>query len=279
MITRFAPSPTGSLHLGHAFSAITAHDAARAAGGTFLLRIEDLDQTRCRPEYEQGIYEDLDWLGLSWDGDVWQQSKRAGHYQAALAVLETCDLLFPCSCSRSQIRAAAQARGQMTFGPDGLVYPGTCQDRPMADRRPGDTLRLNMGRALTTIGQDLHFPEMGPAQTGHVTVAPTALLKEVGDVVLVRRETGAAAYHLACICDDAAQGITHVIRGQDLFKATQIHVVLQRLLGLPTPFYHHHRLITDTAGKRLAKRDDSKAIAKYRSEGISPDEIRRMIGL
>lgn len=279
MITRFAPSPTGPLHLGHAFSALTAHDAARAAGGQFQLRIEDLDETRCRPEYEEAILDDLRWLGLTWDGPVWRQSDRGAQYAAALASLAERELVFPCSCNRSQIRAAADLHGITAMGPDGLVYPGTCRARPMSDRKPGDAVRLHMRNAIQAFGTELHFPEIGPLNTGHVTVRPATLINTVGDVVLARRLTGTAAYHLACVVDDAAQGITHVIRGQDLFEATQIHVVLQRLLGLPTPFYHHHRLVLDETGKRLAKRHDSKAIARYRAEGASPEDVRHMIGL
>ncbi|MEO1307075.1 MAG: tRNA glutamyl-Q(34) synthetase GluQRS [Pseudomonadota bacterium] len=270
MITRFAPSPTGPLHLGHALSAITAHDAARAAGGTFLLRIEDLDQSRCRPEYEAGIFDDLAWLGLTWDGPVWRQTDRTAAYANTLRQLDQLGLIFPCQCRRADILAAYT--GDPPFGPDGILYPGTCRHRSMADRAPQDAVRLDMAKAVQQI-DPVTFRE------GDQIVACDDLTSKVGDVVLARRDSGAAAYHLACIVDDAAQGVTHVIRGLDLFEATQIHVVLQQLLGLPTPNYQHHRLITDENGKRLAKRHDSKAIAKFRQEGLSPANIRQMIGL
>jgi len=280
MITRFAPSPTGLLHLGHAFSALTAWDRAGAAGGRFLLRIEDIDRPRCRPEYEAAIYEDLHWLGLDWPEPVLRQSDNLPAYGAALDRLTALGLVYPCSCTRTDIRAALSAPqegAEPVFGPDGPVYPGTCRGRPMADRAPGDALRLDMAKAVALSGP-IVFDETGPAHAGGHRMTPDEMIAGIGDIVLARRDIG-TSYHLAVVVDDAAQGITEVVRGEDLFAATPIHVLLQRLLGLPTPAYHHHRLIRDAAGKRLAKRDDARAIRRYRDEGASPGDIRRMVGL
>lgn len=284
--TRFAPSPTGPLHLGHAYAAILAHDMARAAGGVFLLRIEDIDQTRARPEWEALIYEDLAWLGLSWEAPVMRQSERLPTYRAALQILWGRGLLYPCTCRRRDIEEAARApqEGGSHYGPDGLIYPGTC--RPVAPPKgniPADcALRLDMARAWEAIGAEtLQFTETGkgPAgQTGLITVTRDQTLAGIGDIVLARREMG-TSYHLSVVLDDAEQEITHVTRGEDLFSATAIHVILQGLLGLPTPLYHHHRLIRDETGKRLAKRDDARAIRKCREEGLGPADIRAMIGL
>ncbi|WP_101066375.1 tRNA glutamyl-Q(34) synthetase GluQRS [Roseovarius salinarum] len=282
-ITRFAPSPTGPLHLGHAFSAMLAHDAAVAADGTFHLRIDDLDKSRCRPEWETQIEDDLSWLGLDWPRPVMRQSDRLPRYRAALEGLWARGLLYPCGCSRADIRAAASApqEGVLPHGPDGVIYPGTCRPAtaPRGPMAEGAVLRLDMARALATLDSPPGFSETGagPAgETGRITA--TRLHETAGDVVLARRGLG-ASYHLAVVLDDADQGITHVIRGQDLFEATQIHVLLQRLLGLPTPVYRHHRLIRDDAGRRLAKRDDARAIATYRAEGLRPADLRAMVGL
>lgn len=275
-ITRFAPSPTGPLHLGHAFSAMLAHDMARGANGTFLLRIDDLDQSRSRPDWEAQIYDDLSWLGLSWPSPILRQSARLPRYRDALETLWDQGLLYPCSCSRSDIRAAASApqEGAPLNGPDGLIYPGTCRPAaPPKGAMPRDAaLRLDMARALKTLFTPLEYLEKDE------TIRPAHLTETVGDVVLARRDIG-ASYHLSVVLDDADQQITHVIRGQDLQDATQIHVLLQRLLGLPTPAYHHHRLIRDDHGKRLAKRDDARAIATYRADGASPQDIRELVGL
>ncbi|OOY08811.1 tRNA glutamyl-Q(34) synthetase GluQRS [Thioclava sp. F36-7] len=278
MITRFAPSPTGPLHLGHAYSAIFAHDMARKAGGQFLLRIEDIDQSRARPHWEEQIYDDLRWLGLTWDGPVLRQSDRLNIYREALETLWERDLLFACTCTRRDIEAAASAPQEgVQYGPDGLIYPGTCRER--GARRPGaplpdSALRLNMIRAA----RDIRFEEICALHKGTHNVSRADLIDKVGDVVLARREMG-TSYHLAVVLDDAAQAITHVTRGADLFDATQIHVLLHAILELPTPTYCHHDLIRDENGKRLAKRDDARAIAKYREDGATPDDIRRMVGL
>lgn len=302
--TRFAPSPTGPLHLGHAYSALLAHDMAMAQGGAFLLRIEDIDQSRARPHWEDQIYDDLSWLGLRWPTPVMRQSDRLAQYGAALDRLWDMGLLYPCSCSRKDIETAVNApqEGVPGYGPDGLIYPGTCRTTQMADRPPanpvprpkGTVLRLDMTKACRMAeasppsgtsskhpSQSIaHFQETGSGpkgQTGLINVSIAEMQNKVGDIIVARKDMG-TSYHLSVVVDDAAQAITHVTRGQDLFEATKIHVVLQRVLGLPTPIYHHHRLIRDMQGKRLAKRDDARAIAKYRADGASPQDIRHLIG-
>ena len=278
--TRFAPSPTGPLHLGHAYSAILAHDSARAAGGAFLLRIDDIDQSRARPIWEKQIHDDLAWLGLTWDGPPRRQSDHLADYRATLDGLAARGLTYPCRCTRRDIREAALApqEGPAPVGPDGLVYPGTCRARPMTAAQGTDAIRLNMQAALAALPDLPAFTETGPDHPGRHPIDPARMTDAVGDVVLARPGMG-ASYHLSVVVDDAAQAISHVIRGADLFEATAIHVVLQRLLGLPSPIYHHHRLIRDAAGTRLAKRDDARAIATYRAEGATPQDIRRMVGL
>ncbi|QYK40286.1 MAG: tRNA glutamyl-Q(34) synthetase GluQRS [Paracoccaceae bacterium] len=276
-VTRFAPSPTGPLHLGHAYSAMLAHDMARAAGGRFLLRMEDTDLDRCRPEFEAGIIEDLAWLGLTWDGPVHRQSDHIPGYTARLQPLVDRGLLYPCSCTRSDIRAALSAPQE---GVAHNVYPGTCRGRGIDSRLPGDALRLDLAAALRMLaGADLGHAETGPRFAGSHQVRPETALAEIGDVVLSRKGEDIVAYFLASAFDDADQGISHVVRGEDLFAFTPIQVILQHLLGLPTPVYHHHRLIRDDRGKRLAKRDDARAIARYRAEGAAPADIRAMVGL
>ncbi len=272
MITRFAPSPTGPLHLGHAYSAMLAYDMAMAAGGTFLLRIEDIDQSRARPEWEKQIHDDLSWLGLSWPTPVRRQSDHLPTYTAALDQLWNAGLLFPCYCSRRDIAAAASAPQEgAQMGPDGIIYPGTCKHLPRPSQRPTDcALRLDMAK----VAQQISYIEQGQTY-----IIPARFFTEaIGDVVLARRDMG-TSYHLSVVVDDAAQNISHVIRGADLEEATPIHIILQKILNLPTPAYHHHRLIRDQNGKRLAKRDDARAISKYRAEGATPNDIRRMVGL
>ncbi|MEQ9693361.1 tRNA glutamyl-Q(34) synthetase GluQRS [Shimia sp. SDUM112013] len=278
MITRFAPSPTGPLHLGHAYSALLAHDRARAVGGRFLLRIDDLDQSRARVAWEEQIYDDLSWLGITWDGPVRRQSEHFADYAAALDGLTARGLTFSCRCSRRDIETAASApqEGVPAFGPDGRIYPGTCRDLALPDTEATST-RLDMARACAA-GLPAQFTETGPAHAGLHNLTAEDLTTTVGDVVLSRRQM-AGSYHLSVVLDDAATGVTHVVRGEDLFEATRIHVLLQSLLDLPTPEYHHHRLIRDEAGKRLAKRDDARAIATYRADGASPADIRAMVGL
>lgn len=277
--TRFAPSPTGPLHLGHAYSAFLAHDMATAEGGRFLLRIEDIDQSRARPAWEAQIYDDLHWLGLMWPQPVMRQSERLPRYRAALDRLTALGLTYPCCCNRADIEAAAGApqEGVPQFGPDGRIYPGTCRPRLPGEATERDVIRLNMEKAVQT-AELRSFTETGPEFTGTRQLDPEQLISSVGDIILVRRSMG-SSYHLSVVIDDADQGITHAVRGADLFEATQIHVLLQSLLGLPTPVYHHHRLIRDDHGKRLAKRDDARAISKYRAEGATPQDIRGMVGL
>ncbi|MEO0999796.1 MAG: tRNA glutamyl-Q(34) synthetase GluQRS [Pseudomonadota bacterium] len=279
-VERFAPSPTGPLHLGHAFSALTAWDAAQAAGGRFLLRIEDIDRGRCRPAWEEAIFADLAWLGVTWETPVMRQSARGPAYRAALDRLDAMDLTYPCTCSRRDIREALSAPQEgahedLREGPDGPVYPGTCKGGTSGTRDPA--IRLHMDRAVAAAGP-LSFEETGEGGARSVTLSPKAMVAGIGDVVLARRDFG-TSYHLAVTVDDAAQGITHVTRGADLFEATAIHVLLQRLLDLPVPVYHHHRLIRDAGGRRLAKRDDARAIARYRADGVTPGEVRRMLDL
>ena len=279
MRTRFAPSPTGPLHLGHAYSACLAHDMAVAADGQFLLRIEDIDQSRARAKWEAKIFDDLHWLGLTWPTPVLRQSDRMALYAAALDRLWADGLLYPCTCNRRDILSALDAPQEGTkppTGPDGIIYPGTCRpSTPPTGPRPDDTaLRLNMARAVSALQSPLSYSETG--------ISPVILcdnpIDQIGDIVLARRDMG-TSYHLSVTVDDADQGITDVIRGADLAEATQIHVLLQRLLGLPTPTYHHHKLIRDDAGKRLAKRDDARALALFREQGLSPQDIREMVGL
>ena len=297
-ITRFAPSPTGPLHLGHAYSALLAHDMARANGGTFLLRIEDIDPARSRAAWETQLIDDLHWLGIGWEAAPMRQSGRMAAYQQALDTLWQRDLLYPCTCSRRDIEQALSAPQEgvdPVTGPDGRIYPGTCLGqhcgglRCSTVPRPKDShLRLNISAAAKLCDHNilqpgnsdhgLWFSETGPAQAGAVFTSRDDYSARIGDIILARKDFG-TSYHLSVVVDDAAQGITHVIRGEDLFEATRIHILLQRLLGLPTPIYHHHALIRDDAGKRLAKRDDARALSKYRAEGATPADIRRLVGL
>ncbi len=269
-VTRFAPSPTGPLHLGHAYAALTA--AAR--GDRFLLRIEDIDRPRCKPGFVAEIYHDLAWLGLTWETPVMRQSDRTAAYDAALVHLCNMGLTYACTCTRGDIKAALSApqEGAAIIGPDGPVYPGTCRDQ---GHQVG-AIRLNMQAAMEVL-DGVRFVETGGHAIEH-RYSAAQIIENIGDIVLARRDIG-TSYHIAVVVDDAAQGITEVTRGEDLFEATPIHVVLQRLLGLPTPRYHHHRLIRDDQGKRLAKRDDARALAKYRADGATLADIRALVGL
>jgi glutamyl-Q tRNA(Asp) synthetase len=269
--TRFAPSPTGYLHLGHAYAAL---DAA-AKGDEMILRIEDIDATRCRPEYEAAIFEDLRWLGVGWTGEVWRQSERFDVYRGALQRLEERGLLYPCFCTRKEIQAEIAAAGAAPHGPDGPLYPGTCRhlsQNQRAAKLAGDApyaLRLDMSQALKAAPTVLSFVEKGE------TVAADPA--QFGDAVLARKETP-TSYHLAVTLDDAAQEITLVTRAEDLLPATHLHRLLQALLDLPTPAYSHFPLLTGPDGKRLAKRDGAKSLRDLRAEGVSPNDVRRQLG-
>ncbi len=261
MIARFAPSPTGRLHLGHAYAAIRAHDHARDASGAFLLRIEDIDGTRSREEHVAGIVEDLGWLGLTWDGPVVRQSARLALYEEALARLRSMGLLYPCFCTRADIAASASAPHQ---GPDGLVYPGTCRRRDPAQA----AARIAAGEAHAwRLATDAAAARAGPLVWTDLAAGPqVADPLAFGDVVLARKDAP-ASYHLAVTVDDAAQGVTDVVRGRDLMRATDIHRLLQALLGLPMPRYLHHALLAGADGERLAKRNGAPALADLRAAG------------
>lgn len=269
VVTRFAPSPTGYLHLGHVRSALEGWRAARVANGTFLLRLEDIDHTRCRPEYADAIIEDLAWLGLDWDGPIRRQSEHFVDYRAALARLDEQGLLYPCFCTRREIWAEIARAGGAPQGDHGPPYPGTCRRRDPAWRtaRIAESadyaLRLDVGAALTETGPLTWYEDDKP-----IPADPAAL----GDVVLARKEVP-TSYHLAVTVDDALQGVTLVTRGVDLFAATHIHRLLQALLGLSTPHYRHHRLLTDVQGRRLAKRDGAPTVRAMRENGMSASKV------
>jgi glutamyl-Q tRNA(Asp) synthetase len=271
VVTRFAPSPTGYLHLGHAFSALTAWRAARDVGGRFLLRIEDIDIRRCKAEFTEAILVDLAWLGLDWDGEVRRQSRHFDDYGAALDRLGATDLVYPCFCTRADIAAATSA----PHGPDGPLYPGTCRDRSSDERRrlmdagTEFALRLDAEKAAAAAGP------YGFHDARHGDVEGEPLL--FGDVVIARKDTP-TSYHLAVTVDDHLQGVTLVTRGEDLYPATHVHVLLQRLLGYATPRYAHHRLLTDAAGRRFAKRDRAPTLRTMRASGATPEQVRRHVG-
>lgn len=272
-VTRFAPSPTGYLHVGHALSAVLAHDRARAVGGRFLLRVEDIDHTRCRPEFVQAIEADLSALGLSWDGPVWHQSDRMRTYTSVLEELQARELVYPCFCTRRQVAAASPGAGL-----DGLIYGGTCARLGQSDidARLSDgavpAWRLRLRHALALTGEVTWQDEQAGAQHWQGD--------GLGDVVVARRDIG-TSYHLAVTVDDAAQGITHVIRGRDLFHQTSVHVLLQMLLDLPRPHYLHHRLIEDGTGRKLSKSEGVRSLrdifAGGTDAGSLADHLRSMI--
>lgn len=284
---RFAPSPTGELHLGHAYSALLGHRAARAAGGRFLLRIEDLDRGRVRPEYVQSILRDLDWLGLDWERPVLFQSERLPAYRAALAHLAEIGVTYACVCTRRDIAEAAVApqEGALSAGPDDPVYPGTCRGRAVA-RGEMAVVRLDIRRAIARLGgskavAEIGFRETGAGpggETGRIMLDAANLADRIGDVVLARRD-GTPAYNLAVVIDDAFQRVTHVTRGCDLFPVTPVQRLLQALLGLTSPVYRHHRLIRDATGKRLAKRDRAHSLAQLREAGWTPERVIARLGL
>jgi glutamyl-Q tRNA(Asp) synthetase len=276
-VTRFAPTPSGYLHLGHAYAALVAWESARAADGRFLLRIEDIDQARCRPEFEQGILEDLRWLGLDWDGHPLRQSERMAVYNQALDALHRRGVVYPCFCTRRRIRAEIAHAAQAPHGPAGeAVYPGICRSLSAPERQRRVTggepfaLRLDVGRALALTGPLTWFD----LRAGATRARPELL----GDVVLARKDVP-SSYHLAVTLDDAAQAVTLVTRGEDLFQATHLHRLLQALLELPTPRYYHHNLIADSTGLRLAKRNRAVTLRTLRQSGRRPEEIWALLGL
>ena len=275
IVTRFAPSPTGHLHLGHVHSALIAWRRARQAGGRFLLRIEDIDPARCRPEFARAIVDDLAWLGLDWDGQVRVQSAHLPEYRAVLDTLLARGLLYPCFCTRADIQREIAASATAPHAPDGsVVYPGTCRMLSTAERTrridagDGHALRLDVVRALAGVAGTLTFEDEAE---GTVTCAPDRF----GDVVLARKDAP-ASYHLCVTHDDAVQGVTLVTRGEDLKPATDLHRLLQALMGWPAPRYAHHRLVTDAQGRRLAKRDQAMTLRALRERGVSPQEVRRL---
>jgi len=263
-VTRFAPSPTGRLHLGHAWSALQAHDLASALGGHFLLRIEDIDAGRARGEFVSAIIEDLLWLGLSWEGEIVFQSERTALYALALEDLKRQGLAYPCFCTRRDIAISASA----PHGPDGPLYPGTCrhiapEERDRRTAQEPHCWRLDMAAAVA---------RTGPLQWANDGITVPADPAIQGDVVLARKDSP-VSYHLAVVVDDAAQGISHVVRGTDLFAATHVHRLLQHLLGLASPVYRHHALLSDATGRRLAKRTGAPSLAALREAGMDPGEL------
>jgi glutamyl-Q tRNA(Asp) synthetase len=270
--TRFAPSPTGLLHLGSAYSALDASSASE--GGRFLIRIEDIDQGRCKKEFEDAIYEDLTWLGLTWETPVRRQSEHFDDYQSALDALERFGFLYPCFCTRAEIQReienASAAPHDQAVGPDGPIYPGTCRHLPEAELKhrvlnnEPYALRLRTDAASASAGPLTWKDE----KRGEIIATPEIF----GDVVLARKDTP-ASYHIACTWDDALQGITHVTRGEDLFSSTHIHRLLQALLDLPTPCYRHHALISGPGGKKFSKRDSSMTIRTFREKGWPKERV------
>jgi len=281
-VTRFAPSPTGLLHLGHAFAALFASRAAQETGGRFLLRIEDIDATRARGDFERAIEEDLTWLGLSWERPVRRQSEHFADYAAALDRLKAQGLVYPCFCTRKEIASEIAESVLAPQGPDGPLYPGTCRHRGSMEREEriesGEqhAWRLDVERAIAFAGSALSFDESGSGPRGE-RGAIAACPEIFGDVVLARKEAP-ASYHLAVVVDDALQGVTLVTRGKDLFAATHLHRLLQALLDLPAPRCRHHRLIADASGKRLAKRDSATALKTLRESGWSAARVQQELG-
>ena len=276
IVTRFAPSPTGYLHLGHAYAALIAWQRAREAGGRFLLRLEDIDTARCRPAFAAAIVEDLAWLGLDWDGPVRVQSEHLGDYRQVLESLQRRDLIYPCFCTRAELQREAARSASAPHAPDGGTrYPGTCRSLTEAQRARrlamGDryALRLDMARALSAVGTALSFEEEGE---GTIACDPAPF----GDVVLARKDAP-ASYHLCVTHDDAMQDVTVVTRALDLKPATALHRLIQSLMGWPAPRYAHHRLLTDAAGRRLAKRDRAATLRELRARGDSAAEVRAMV--
>ncbi|WP_262693864.1 tRNA glutamyl-Q(34) synthetase GluQRS [Kordiimonas aquimaris] len=275
-VTRFAPSPTGFLHKGHAFAAMTAYRRAQKENGTFLLRIEDIDQTRCKSAFVNAIYEDLSWLGLTWPEPVRIQSEHYGDYKNALDQLENLGLLYPCFCTRKDIQRELKAAQSAPHSMDGPVYPGTCKKLPNSEIKAKISagrpyaIRLNLKRALSYIQEPIGWHD----EIYNYTSASPDIL---GDIVLARKDVP-TSYHLSVVVDDALQKVSHIIRGDDLLHTTHIHVVLQKLLELPAPIYHHHSLLLDDKGERLAKRIGAPSIRDDRAAGITAQEYLKSIG-
>ncbi|RCS24045.1 tRNA glutamyl-Q(34) synthetase GluQRS [Phyllobacterium salinisoli] len=287
-VFRFAPSPNGLLHLGHAYSALLNARMAGENGGCFLLRIEDIDTARCTPELEKRMIDDLHWLGLSWEEPVRRQSQHFADYQTALDVLIEAGLVYPAFMSRGEVRARIEERmgegGEWPHDPDGVpLYPEDERTMSQSERRrriaDGEPFawRLDVPRAMIRYGRNLFWDESGAGpegETGRIAADPARW----GDVVIARKETP-TSYHLSVVIDDALQGITHVVRGRDLFHATAVHRLLQEILGLPVPLYHHHDLIVDEHGRKLSKSRGDTALAALRQAGLQPEDIRRQVGL
>ncbi len=277
MATRFAPSPTGWLHLGHAYAALFAWREARRSDGRFLVRLEDIDGTRARPEYETALFDDLAWLGLRWETPVRRQSEHFADYQAALDRLAARDLLYPCFCTRREIQEEIARAASAPHGPDGALYPGTCRRLPPAERQrrldEGQpfALRLHLERARAAAPGPLIWEDL---DHGRHHATPEIF----GDIVLARKDAP-ASYHLAVVVDDALQGIDLVTRGLDLLPATHLHRLLIALLDLPVPRWRHHRLITDDQGRRLAKRDNARSLRHLRTEGWTAERVRQELGM
>ena len=285
-VFRFAPSPNGYLHLGHAFSALLNFDMARQAGGRFLLRIEDVDTVRCKPEFEAAIYEDLGWLGIAWEQPVRRQSEHFAFYREAIEKLSAEGLVYPSFESRAEIArlvARREADGPWPRDPDGApLYPGEAKSlssaarQKLLDKGEPYALRLDMAAACARAG-DLSWSELGQGphgEAGEIVARP----QDWGDVILARKETP-TSYHLSVVIDDALQGVTEVVRGEDLFWSSSVHRLLQALLGLPRPVYRHHRLVLDTAGTKLSKSSGATGLRELRAKGATPADIRRLIGL
>ncbi|WP_363349301.1 tRNA glutamyl-Q(34) synthetase GluQRS [Methylocystis echinoides] len=279
-VFRFAPSPNGFLHLGHAYSALLNFTLSRASGGRFLLRIEDIDRGRARAEFETAIYEDLAWLGLAWETPVRRQSEHFEDYARALEGLDAMGLLYACDCKRSDIARVAAAHPDWPRDPDGApLYPGTCREKPRRSARDilargGVALRLDMQRAAALAGEGLSWREWREGDDFAITACDPA---QWGDVVLARKDTP-ASYHVAVVVDDALQGVTDVVRGHDLFFATSLHRLLQRLLDLPEPRYRHHDLVLDDTGEKLAKSRGSETLRALRAAGARAEGVRRRLG-
>lgn len=280
-VFRFAPSPNGYLHIGHAYSALRNFEMARAHDGRFLLRIEDIDTDRCRPDYEQAIYEDLTWLGISWEKPVLRQSEHFSDYARAMERLQDQGLLYPCFCTRLDISRVVSGVRDWPRDPDGApIYPGTCRHLSQEERNrrlasgQHAALRIDMSQAIFEAGMLLGWCEYGEGEEPRDVRAEPMLW---GDTVLARKDIP-TSYHVSVVIDDARQGITDVVRGQDLFNATSLHRLLQALLDLPAPRYHHHDLLRDAAGQKLSKSTRAKSIRTLRAEGVKPEDVRRRLG-